>query len=220
MKFKEKNIRPFNLMKKADLYFKKDFTYLYSKKSSFVKFNCPACNSKKKKYLFSKNKFTYFTCMKCDTYYLSPRPNNKTLIDFYKYSKLYKYWNNVIFPSTEKVRNKKIFKPRVKKIIEICNKQKINRNKIIDIGAGYGTFCSIMKEYNFFNEVIALEPNLDGAKKCLEKNVKTLNCSIERASAKDIKHVSVFTLFEVIEHLYDPYKFLLKIRKFSGKKHL
>ncbi len=218
MKFKEKNIRPFDLMKKADLYFKKDFTYLYSKKSSFVDSNCPACNSKKKKYLFSKNKFTYYTCLICDTYYLSPRPNNKTLIDFYKYSKLYKYWNNVIFPSTEQVRNKKIFKPRVKKIIEICKKQNIKRNKIIDIGAGYGTFCSIMKNKKYFKEVVALEPNLDGANKCLEKNVKTLNCSIENASIKDIRNVSVFTLFEVIEHLYNPYKFLLKIKKFSGKK--
>ena len=218
MKFKEKNIRPFDLIKKADKYFKKDFTYLYSKKSSFVEFNCPACNSKKKSFLFSKNKFTYYSCLICDTYYLSPRPDNKTLLDFYKHSKLYKYWHNVIFPSTEKVRNKKIFKPRVKKIIEICKKQNISRKKIIDIGAGYGTFCSVMKDYKFFEEVIALEPNLDGANKCLEKNVKTLNCSIEKVKTKHIKNVSVFTLFEVIEHLYDPHKFLLKIKKFSSKK--
>ena len=51
MKFKEKDIRPFDLTKEADLYLKKDLNYLYSKKSSFVKVNCPACNSKKKVFI-------------------------------------------------------------------------------------------------------------------------------------------------------------------------
>ena len=79
--------------------------------------------------------------------------------------------------------SKKFFKPRVKKILQICKKYKVNRQKIIDIGAGYGTFCSIIKETNFFKEVIALEPNVDGAKKCIEKNqnIKFAN----RKSKKD-----------------------------------
>ena len=220
MKFKEKDIRPFYLAKKADIYLKKDLNYLYSKKSSFVKANCPACNSKKKIFLFRKNKFSYYTCIKCGTYYLSPRPNNKTLNEFYKNSKLYEFWNNNIFPATEKVRSKKIFKPRVKKILEICKKYKVNRQKIIDIGAGYGTFCSIMKKTYFFKEVIALEPNIDGAKKCIEKKISTLNLPIEKAKQININKVSVFTLFEVIEHLYSPYNFLKKIKKFTNKKTL
>ena len=161
MKFKEKDIRPFDLTKEADLYLKKDLNYLYSKKSSFVKVNCPACNSKKKVFLFRKDKFSYYTCIKCGTYYLNPRANYKTLNEFYKNSKLYEFWNNRIFPATEKVRSKKIFKPRVKKILQICKKYKVNRQKIIDIGAGYGTFCSIIKETNFFKEVIALEMSME-----------------------------------------------------------
>ena len=48
---------------------------------------------------------------------------------FYKNSKLYEFWNNFIFPATEKVRKKKIFEPRVKKIIEICKKFKVEKKK-------------------------------------------------------------------------------------------
>ena len=153
-------------------------------------------------------------------YYLNPRANYKTLNEFYKNSKLYEFWNNRIFPATEKVRSKKIFKPRVKKILQICKKYKVNRQKIIDIGAGYGTFCSIIKETNFFKEVIALEPNVDGAKKCIEKKIKTLNLPIEKLKKININKVSVFTLFVVIENLYSTYKFLKKINKFTNKKTL
>ena len=220
MNFKEKNIRPDSLMKKADFFFKKDFKYLYSKKNTFIKVNCPACNSKKKVFLFKKNKFTYYSCLKCKTYYLNPRPNAKILQDFYRNSKLYEYWNDHIFPSTENVRNKKIFLPRVKKILEICKKFNVKKNKIIDIGAGYGTFCSIIKKFDFFKEVVAIEPSLSGAKRCLEKKIKTLNIPIEEASYIDLKNTNVFTLFEVIEHIQNPHSFLKKIKKFTNKNSL
>jgi 2-polyprenyl-3-methyl-5-hydroxy-6-metoxy-1,4-benzoquinol methylase len=220
MFFKEKNIRPINLMNKADLFFKKDSKYLYSKKNTFIEVNCPACNSRKKFFLFKKNKFSYYSCLNCKTYYLNPRPKEKTLHDFYKNSKLYEYWNDYIFPSTEKVRNKKIFLPRVKKILEICKKFNVKKNRIIDIGAGYGTFCSIIKRYKFFNEVVALEPSLSGAKRCVEKKIKTLNIPIEAATYNDLKGTNVFTLFEVIEHIQNPYSFLKKIKKFTDKKSL
>ena len=93
----------------------------------------------KESFLFRKDKFSYYTCIKCGTYYLNPRANYKTLNEFYKNSKLYEFWNNRIFPATEKVRSKKIFKPRVKNITNL-QKYKVNRQKIIDIGAGYGLF--------------------------------------------------------------------------------
>jgi 2-polyprenyl-3-methyl-5-hydroxy-6-metoxy-1,4-benzoquinol methylase len=133
-------------------------------------------------------------------------------------SQLYEYWNNVIFPNTEKVRFNKIFKPRVQKIINICKKYKIQKKKIIDIGAGYGTFCYAMKKIKYFGDVIAIEPNVQGAKKCLEKNIKTINSTIENVEKKELKNVSLVTLFEVIEHLYSPYKFLKSIKKLINKK--
>jgi hypothetical protein len=217
MKFKEENIRPEVLMKKAKVYFKKDYKYLLSKRKSFKHVNCPACNKAKKEYLFNKNGFKYYNCINCNTFYITPRPNDKLLSIFYKNSELYKFWNNFIFPDTERVRNKKIFLPRVKKIIQLCKKHKISRKKIIDVGAGYGTFCKIMKDKKFFKDVIAVEPNIDGSKKCIAKKIITLNLSIENLSKKHLRNVGVFTLFEVIEHLYNPYNFLKKINKMCSK---
>ena len=38
--------------------------------------------------------------------------------------------------------------------MQLCKKHKISRKKIIDIGAGYGTFCKIIQDNKFFEEVI------------------------------------------------------------------
>ena len=220
MNFTEKNIRPEKLIKKADYFVNIDAKYLYSKKSFFVQVNCPACNYKKKKFLFKKKNFSYYICAKCKTYYVNPRPNEKTLNHFYYNSKLYEFWNKYIYPATETERRKKIFEPRAKKIIEICKKFKVGKKKLIDVGAGFGTFCSAMMSKKYFNEVVALEPSKSGAKKCIEKKIKTLNTSIQRADRNDLKNTSIFTLFEVIEHLYSPYDFLKKIKKFTNKNSL
>jgi 2-polyprenyl-3-methyl-5-hydroxy-6-metoxy-1,4-benzoquinol methylase len=220
MNFEERDIRPEKLIKKAEFFFNLDAKNLYSKKSLFVQVNCPACNCKKKTFFFKKNFFSYYICSNCKTYFMNPRPNVKTLNNFYQNSKLYEFWNNYIFPATEKIRRKKIFEPRAKKIIEICKKLKVGRKKLIDIGSGFGSFCIAIKNSNFFNNVVALEPSESGAKKSAEKNIKTLNTSIERANKNDLKNTSVFTLFEVIEHMYSPYNFLNKVKKFTNKNTL
>ena len=49
MKFTEYNIRPKTLIKKAKKFAKQDIEYLLRSKKKFIKVNCPACKSKKKK---------------------------------------------------------------------------------------------------------------------------------------------------------------------------
>jgi 2-polyprenyl-3-methyl-5-hydroxy-6-metoxy-1,4-benzoquinol methylase/ribosomal protein S27E len=218
MKFTENNIRPKKLIDEGKKYLKQDIVYLLNFKKKFVKVNCPACKSKVKSFMFTKNDFNYVSCDGCKTFYVNPRPTEKILNKFYDSSKLYDYWNNFIFPATEKVRSKKIFLPRALKIIQIVKKFKIKRNFIMDIGAGYGTFCQVIKGKKFFKKVIALEPNKEGSKKCIEKKIYTLNASIEKVKKKDIKDVNVATSFEVIEHLYSPEKFLKKIYDALSRK--
>ena len=56
---------------------------------------------------------------------------------------------NIYFPASEKAREKKIFLPRAKKIISVIKKYKVKRDAIMDIGAGFGTFCKVMNKINF-----------------------------------------------------------------------
>jgi len=213
MKSTEEKIRPKNLIKQAKIYFDQDVNYLRKNKNTFVEVDCPACKSNKKKFYFKKKIFKYFICIRCETVYVTPRPSEKLLFNFYKNSKLYSFWNKFIFPASERERKKIIFKPRAKKIIKILKKNLIKNNALIDIGAGHGTFCEVMKNTGFFKKVIAIEPNYDGYLKCKEKKIETYNCPIENLKKTTLKNINVATSFEVIEHVFNPKKFIQKIVK-------
>jgi 2-polyprenyl-3-methyl-5-hydroxy-6-metoxy-1,4-benzoquinol methylase len=218
--FKENSIRPINLIKQSKKFQNLDINFLKSKKFYFVKSLCPACDSPKKKFFMIKNTFKYFKCSNCATIYISPRPTEKILNELYKESPYYKFWNNNIYPATEKLRIKNIFFPRVKKIMKYVDKFKIKKNGIVDIGAGYGTFLEIFKKNFFFRKVYAVEPNKDGANFCKKKNIIVINKRFEKINKNTLKDISVATSFEVIEHLFSPKKFLGILEKVLPKKSL
>ncbi len=220
MKLREEEIRPKKLLDESKKYFNYDANFLKRNKKYFFHTNCPACNSKKKQFLFNKNSFVYYNCYKCNTIYISPRPTEKLLSKFYKNSRLYEFWNNYIFPASDKIRTNKVFKPRVNQIIKLCKKYKVKNNSIMDIGAGYGTFCQAMIEKKYFNNVYALEPNKSGAEQCKKKKIATFNTTLDKLKPSFLGKINVFTSFEVIEHTSKPIKFLNDISKNIKKNSL
>ena len=111
----------------------------------------------------------------------------------------------------EDMRRTKIFKPRVERIVKICEKYNIKTNIIIDVGAGFGTFCEEIKKIGIFNKIIAIEPTHPLAETCRKKSLEVIEKPIEKV--KFNYKVDVITSFEVIEHLYSPKEFLLACKK-------
>ena len=62
----------------------------------------------------------------------------------------------MIFPASESVRNEKIFIPRVDRLLSLCKKYDVRMNSILEVGAGFGTFCSEVKKRNVFTRVVAV----------------------------------------------------------------
>ena len=89
--FSENDIRPDNLMDMERVNMLKDIGRLLQKRDEFVEINCPACESTKRTKSFIKYGFDYHQCDKCETLYVSPRPNESLLDWFYTDSYLYKY---------------------------------------------------------------------------------------------------------------------------------
>lgn len=205
-------------MKKMQQSTMHDVNFLLKYKKQFVKTPCPACNRKNSKYYLKKNGFRYYICQNCRTYFVNPRPNLEVLKQFYKQSKVYEYFNKFIFPQTEKVRSKKIFLPRVNKIIKIC-KNKI-KPSMMDVGAGYGTFLKNAKKSGFFGKLLAIEPSIDGAKSCKKAKLKVYENILENLNVKLIGKYDIITSFEVIEHMFSPIKFLNLVKKFIKKNGL
>ena len=73
----------------------------------------------------------------------------KNFNDYYKYSSSSKYWAETFYKVTAKSRIQKIWKPKVKKILNLKEKYFSKKDiQIIDIGGGYGFFADEISKFN------------------------------------------------------------------------
>lgn len=207
---REEDIRPEQLMQEAAKLLGEDAERILSLKSEFVSIPCPACESGNHKFLFDKNGFTFVTCNECETVFINPRPSFEILKEHYETSKGLAFWNKKIFPMSEDSRRVSIFAPRAEKVAELCRKHNISAKVLIDVGAGFGTFCEEIKKLRIFESVIAVEPSQSLAQTCRNKGIEVIEKTIEEV---EINGVDVITNFELIEHLFWPKDFLLACKK-------
>ena len=211
---KEKDIRPEYLMQENFKLHAEDVKRLLKHKKDFVKISCPACEFTASKIAFKKNGFTFAICAKCETIFVNPRPTLEMLEEFYTISKSIKHWNDKIFPISENIRRSQIFAPRAKRVAELCRKYNVITKTLIDVGAGFGTFCEEIEKLSIFDKVVAIEPSPDLANTCRRKGLNVIEKPVEDT---DIKKADVITNFELIEHLYRPKDFLITCRKILSK---
>jgi 2-polyprenyl-3-methyl-5-hydroxy-6-metoxy-1,4-benzoquinol methylase len=204
----EHDIRPMQLMVKQRIVGLTDVGRMLSRCGEFVHVNCPACGANESVPKFEKNGIAYVDCKVCQTFYVNPRPPSDVLDWFYRGSPNYAYWNEVIFPATEVARLERIFVPRVDRLLELCQKYEVNTNTILEVGAGFGTFCAEVKRRNVFARVVAVEPTPDLASTCRGRGLEVLELPVEQIQLEDTELFDVVASFEVIEHLFAPVDFV------------
>lgn len=201
---KEQDIRPPDLIAENDRLHAADVRRIFSDRDSFVSVPCPACGDGSPAVEFVKKDFRFNRCPACETLYVSPRPAARQLADFYS-APWIKHWNDKIFPASEQSRREHIFKPRAERVADLCRKYATGTKTLLDVGAGFGTFCEEIDRLKLFDRVAAVEPSRDLAGTCRSKGIETLECPIEEVALKD---VDVITNFELIEHLFAPVDFI------------
>lgn len=204
----EQDIRPAQLMAKQRIAALTDVGRMLSRCSEFVLVDCPACGDDAHVPKFKKNGINYVECKKCQTFYVNPRPPSDVLEWFYRGSSNYAYWNEVIFPASEAVRRERIFVPRVDRLLDLCRKYEFRTDAILEIGAGFGTFCAEVKRRNVFKRVVAVEPTPDLAKTCRELGFEVIEKPVEKIQLDAAELFDVVASFEVIEHLFAPADFI------------
>ena len=209
----EQEIRPVQFKVNQQIAALTDLGRLLSKCSEFVKIDCPACGFNNYSLKFKKNGITYVDCNECQTFFVNPRPNSHILEWFYQQSANYAYWNEVIFPASESTRLERIFVPRVDRLLELCGKYEVETNTILEIGAGFGTFCAEVKKRNVFRRVVAVEPTPDLAKTCRKRDIEILEMPVEQVQLAVDELFDVVASFEVIEHLFSPVDFVLHMKR-------
>jgi 2-polyprenyl-3-methyl-5-hydroxy-6-metoxy-1,4-benzoquinol methylase len=206
--FRETDIRPDALMAGQADRFAADVRRLVRHKPDFVVVGCPACGGSASRAEFEKMGIDYRSCTNCETMFVSPRPRPEHLREYYVTSENYKYWNAHIFPASEAVRREKIFRPRVKRLLEMCRRHGIEAGTLLEVGAGFGTFCQELATEGVFSNIVAVEPTPDLAATCRQRGLTVLEKPIEEVDARDLPAADVVASFECIEHLFNPGDFL------------
>lgn len=212
---KEDEIRPKNAQKIATDLRIEDIQSMFYKNEKldhdcFVEVTCPACGRDSNSFEFEKDGFKFNRCNYCNTLYVSPRPNENKLLEYYGHSKSIEYFTKEILEKTKEIRKQMIFKPRAQKIIDLLANIQLKRNVLVDVGGGNGLFLESLDSAGAgFEKYINVEPSNEGANLTLERGFDVFNGFIEDFNS-DIK-IDLITAFELIEHLFDPMAFLNKI---------
>jgi 2-polyprenyl-3-methyl-5-hydroxy-6-metoxy-1,4-benzoquinol methylase len=210
---REDEIRPTELMDKQREMLLADIDRMLSRQGEFVSVACPACGSAKGRFKFEKNGMRYEDCAECATFFVNPRPSPEVLDWFYRESPNYAYWNDVIFPASEAARREKIFAPRVDRVLGLCRKYGVATGSLLEVGAGFGTFCSELKSRGRFERVVAVEPTPKLAQTCRDRGVEVIEKPVEQIEFTDGEGFDVVANFEVIEHLFDPGAFVAEMAR-------
>jgi hypothetical protein len=203
---KEEEIRPQKIFKEYLRLCEID-CHEYFDNASFEVCVCPACENIGE-FAFKKSGFTYKLCSLCETLFLSPRPCESAFSEYYIDAPSVKYWATSFYKETAEARREKIWKPKVKKVLDLIERYNAATFSIIDIGSGYGIFCEEMQK-NMSTSITAIEPGPELANICRKKGLKVVDKFLENVQLSDLRHgPKLFTSFELFEHLHSPKKFL------------
>jgi len=211
MSFNENDIRPKNLMGGLAQEVEADRQWLVQQQDRFVEVGCPVCEAQGIA-CFEKKQIQYQRCPDCDTIFVNPRPPQEVLHEFYLQSRTYAYWNRHVFPASEATRADRIFRPRVDRVLEFCDRYHTATNSLLEIGAGFGTFCSVLAERNRFRRIIALEMTPDLAESCRTRGLEVIESPIESVELPE-HSIDVIVSFETLEHLFSPIQFMQSCRR-------
>lgn len=212
---KEYEIRPKDTQRIANDLIIKDIQSIFYKngkldRDCLVKVTCPACGENSISSEFEKGGFNFNRCDFCNTMYVSPRPNDSKLLEYYGHSTYIAYFTKEILEKTKKIRTEKIFKPRAQKIIDLLTNIQLKRNILVDVGGGNGLFLESLDSVGGgFEKYINVEPCNEGVNLTLERGFNAFNGFIKDFNLNI--SADLITAFELIEHIFDPISFLNKI---------
>lgn len=191
------------------------------KKDFIVNVPCSCCGAESYHHTLTRNYFDFVECEKCGTIFVNPRFTPQMIDEYYSTrEERLNYQKILTSGENQKNRINMIFKPRKKMIDNYfrTNATPDRPKKLLDIGCASGQFLSTFKDRKIWAlcGIEASGPLAEGARR-LVKNATIINMPFEQVEIND-DSFDVVTLWEVLEHIYDPFDFLAKIVRVMKKK--
>ena len=167
---------------------------------------CPACNSKDFIPVFKKFELQYVECKKCKTVYLSPRPKNESIDNYYKKSKSIDFWYTQLIKKTIKKRTAHQAEPRAMWIANLTEEYFDNPETFISINTINQNLLEEISNLNLFKNKYLLDPYIKTSDSIIKKEkfyILEKNQKVYAASA---------SAFGAIDRAFSPNELLKKAR--------
>nr|MBI4156734.1 class I SAM-dependent methyltransferase [Candidatus Woesearchaeota archaeon] len=180
-----------------------------------MKRKCNLCNStmnivfEKDMYNIGKAKFNLVKCLNCKLIFVDPLPNSTQRKEMY--SKDY-FETNKLSGTREKgyMEDQEYYEQDFKNILRIVKKYKRN-GRFLDIGCAAGYFLNLARKYGY--QVHGVEISKFASEFARKKfKLDVFNGELENAKFKD-NFFDIVVAANVLEHVEDPNKFLLEIKR-------
>src|SRR3990172_4224851 len=117
---------------------------------------CPGCRSGSSQMVFQKSGMCYRECDECRSVYVSPRPPEEALVDFYRNSRSARFWREQILPETKETRRAKVFRPRAQWVLNVLDRYRPGARLGIVVGYHNGLLVEELarQESHLFHMIV------------------------------------------------------------------
>jgi len=203
---READIRPRDLFDRYLELARADAERYFADRTNFVAVPCPACGADDPRPGLQKLGFHYALCGSCASLYVTPRPAADVLAAYYTEGDAVRFWATDFFRETAEARRERMFRPRAELVRGL-----VRGGTFADVGSGYGIFLEEVAALGVFDAVIGIEPSPDLAAVCRERGFTVLEQPVEAVRPAEL-HADFLSAFEVLEHVFDPLRFLTACR--------
>lgn len=188
----------------------------YNGENSSCDARCRICGSKDRTlFLKSQEKYNYYLCNNCKAVYLDNLPNVQKMYDNDESTNSFEYIDESIY----KKRVDMISGPKVEFVLEMAEN---TINQWLDIGAGGGEILTYLKEKTNI-EGVGIESDPTECTFIKKKKLKVYESFVDinkedKEIANLIGHSEIVSLFNVLEHINNPKKFIDYIAQYMQKE--
>ncbi len=196
---KESDIRPEKIYNEYKELLSQDAAEYFSDSSLLLKVDCPGCTSKESKAGFKKGGFNYRICDRCGSFFVSPRPKDEALRDFYRNSRAGIFLRKKLLTDTLESRSQNIFSYRVQWITGLVEEYAPLAKVFLEYGTRYPVFMKELNNTGIFSTLFSVKTECFDQEKLLPKSVSIPQ---EKRTFKD--EIDVFAAFEIVERVFSP----------------
>ncbi len=194
-------IRPHSLLSEFRRQSIEDAARFFADPAALVEVACPACDGDTRREAFRKEGFVYQQCAACASLYVSPRPTQAALAEYYQHSKASGYRVEHFQRETAEARRTHQFRSLAQWLGRMVQEQGTgDSTSFVDVGTNSAVVFEEIQRLGLFEACHSLDP-LPG----LEEDLKALEVQTLKAPMHDAGAISAW---QQLEHQFSPYDFI------------